>query len=114
MRIGGDAEFLIDAPHNLITGAQTLTLSDRPELRIDPTTLVSTGALAGVSALRSTAPKLRRLTVRCFFWYNVDRGNLPGLSSVKFSGGYAQASWVLTGETTPIIRPPPLTTALRL
>jgi phosphate-selective porin OprO/OprP len=107
MRIGGDAEFLIDAPHNLITGAQTLTLSDRPELRIDPTTLVSTGALAGV-------PKRRRLTVRCFFWYNVDRGNLPGLSSVKFCGGYAQASWVLTGETTPIIRPPPLTTALRL
>ncbi|HWF48496.1 MAG TPA: porin [Bryobacteraceae bacterium] len=33
-----------------------------------------------------------------YFWYNVDRGNLPGLSSVKFNGGYAQASWVLTGE----------------
>ena len=34
-----------------------------------------------------------------YFWYDVDRGNLPGLSSVKFSGGYAQAGWVLTGET---------------
>jgi phosphate-selective porin OprO/OprP len=49
VHIGGDAEFLIDAPHDLVTGAQTLTLSDRPELRIDPTTLVSTGALRGVS-----------------------------------------------------------------
>ena len=47
VHIGGDAEFLIDAPHDLVTGAQTLTLSDRPELRIDPTTLVSTGALRG-------------------------------------------------------------------
>jgi phosphate-selective porin OprO and OprP len=34
-----------------------------------------------------------------YFWYKVDRGNLSGLSSVKFNGGYAQASWVLTGET---------------
>src|SRR3979411_2166404 len=47
--LGGDAEWLIRAPRNQITGAQTLTLSDRPELRLDPTTLISTGALAGVS-----------------------------------------------------------------
>src|SRR5258708_28792434 len=34
-----------------------------------------------------------------YFWYKVDRGNLSALSSVKFDGGYAQASWVLTGES---------------
>jgi phosphate-selective porin OprO and OprP len=33
-----------------------------------------------------------------YFWYNVDRGFL-GLSSVKFQGGYAQAGYILTGET---------------
>jgi phosphate-selective porin OprO/OprP len=49
VHIGADAQWLIRAPHNQITGARTLTLSDRPELRIDPTTLISTGALAGVS-----------------------------------------------------------------
>jgi len=50
LHLGGDAEWLIQPPHNLVTGAQTLTLSDRPELRIDPTTLISTGALANVSS----------------------------------------------------------------
>jgi len=49
LHIGGDAQWLIQPPHNLIAGTQTVTLSDRPELRIDPTTLVSTGAIAGVS-----------------------------------------------------------------
>ena len=34
-----------------------------------------------------------------YYWYNVDRGALPGLTSLKFDGGYAQASFVLTGET---------------
>jgi phosphate-selective porin OprO and OprP len=49
LHLGGDAEWLIQPPHNPIAGTQTLTLSDRPEVRIDPTTLVSTGAIAGVS-----------------------------------------------------------------
>jgi phosphate-selective porin OprO and OprP len=34
-----------------------------------------------------------------YFWYNVARGNLPGLPSLQFDGGYAQASLVLTGES---------------
>ena len=49
IHLGGEAEWLIRAPHDEVTGAQTLTLNDRPELRIDPTSLISTGALAGVS-----------------------------------------------------------------
>ena len=49
MHLGADAEFLIKPPHNLVANTQTLTLSDRPELRIDPTAIVSTGALANVS-----------------------------------------------------------------
>ncbi len=49
LHLGADAEWLIRAPRNEITGAQTLTLNDRPELRLDPTNLISTGALAGVS-----------------------------------------------------------------
>src|SRR4029077_20161479 len=47
LHIGGDAQWLIRPPHNLIAGTQTLTLNDRPELRIDPTTIVTTGAIAG-------------------------------------------------------------------
>src|SRR6266436_3688096 len=78
LHIGGDAEFLIDPPHNLVTGAQTLTLSDRPELRIDPTTLISTGALAGVSGAQVYSAEAAATYGPLFFqgeyyWYNVER-----------------------------------------
>jgi phosphate-selective porin OprO and OprP len=102
--LGAEAEFLIDPPHNQVTGAQTLTLNDRPELRIDPTSIVSTGALAGVSGAQvysvEAAGTYGSLYVQSeYFWFNVDRGALPGLSNVKFDGGYAQVGYVLTGES---------------
>jgi phosphate-selective porin OprO/OprP len=105
IHVGAEAEWLIRAPHDEITGAQALTLSDRPELRIDPTTLISTGALAGISAAQvysaEVAATFGPLYLQGeYFWFNVDRNNNPvPLSSVKFEGGYAQAAWVLTGET---------------
>ncbi len=104
LHIGGNAEFLIRPPHNQITGAQTLTLSDRPELRIDPTALISTGALAGVSGAQVYSVEAAGtygpfFAQGEFFWYNVDRNALVGLPSLKFNGGYVEASYVLTGET---------------
>jgi phosphate-selective porin OprO/OprP len=33
-----------------------------------------------------------------YYWYNVDRGFI-GLPSLNFQGGYAQAGYILTGET---------------
>jgi phosphate-selective porin OprO and OprP len=105
VHLGADAQWLIRAPRNQVTGAQTLTLSDRPELRIDPTTLISTGALAGVSGAQvysvEAAATFGPLFLQGeYFWFNVDRQNNPvPLSSVKFEGGYAQAAFALTGET---------------
>jgi phosphate-selective porin OprO/OprP len=49
LNFGANAQWLIQPPRNLVTGARTVTLSDRPELRIDPTALVSTGAIANAS-----------------------------------------------------------------
>ena len=58
--IGADAEWLIQPPHNLIANTQTLTLSDRPELRIDPDDAdLDRGDCKRVRARRSTAPKPR-------------------------------------------------------
>lgn len=104
LHLGGDAQFLIRPPHNLVTGAQTITLSDRPELRIDPTTLISTGALAGVTAAQvysaEAAATIGSLYLQGeYFWYNVERKAIVGLPDVKFQGGYAQAGYILTGET---------------
>ena len=103
--LGGEGEWLIRAPRDEITGAQTLTLSDRPELRIDPTALITTGALAGVSGAQVYSGEVAATYGPLFFqgeyfWYNVDRGNsLIPLPSVKFDGGYAEVAYALTGET---------------
>ena len=110
LHIGGEAEFLIDPPHNLVTQAQTLTLSDRPELRLDPTTLVSTGALANVSGAQVYSVEAAATYGPLFFqgeyfWFNVERNAATGLPPIfgapnlKFDGGYAEASYMLTGET---------------
>jgi phosphate-selective porin OprO/OprP len=109
VHLGADAEWLIQPPHNLVTGAQTLTLSDRPELRIDPTSLVSTGAIANVSGAQVYSVEAAATYGPLFFqgeyfWFNVDRGAATGLPPIgapnlNFQGGYAQASYVLTGET---------------
>jgi phosphate-selective porin OprO/OprP len=109
LHIGGDAEFLIQPPHNLVTQAQTLTLSDRPELIIDPTTLVSTGALANVSGAQVYSVEAAATYGPLFFqgeyfWFNIERNATTGLPPIgapnlKFDGGYAEASYMLTGET---------------
>jgi phosphate-selective porin OprO and OprP len=106
LHVGGDAQWLIQPPHNLIAGTQTLTLSDRPEVRIDPTVLVSTLAIAGVSGAQVYSAEAAGTYGPLFFqgeyfWFNVDRNAFAPLPGLKFQGGYAQAAYVLTGETRP-------------
>jgi phosphate-selective porin OprO/OprP len=49
LHIGGDTEFLFKPPVNTTTGIRSLpALSDRPELRIDPTALISTGTITRI------------------------------------------------------------------
>ncbi len=107
--LGADAEWLIQPPRNLVTQAQTLTLSDRPELRIDPTTLISTGAIANVSGAQVYGVEAAG-TYGSFFaqgeyyWFNIDRTantGLPptGAPSLNFQGGYVEATYILTGES---------------
>jgi phosphate-selective porin OprO and OprP len=104
LHVGGDAQWLISPPHNLIANTQTLTLSDRPELRIDPTTIISTGALAGVSGAQVYSAEAAGTYGPLFFqgeyfWYNVDRNAFAPLPSLRFQGGYVEAAYALTGET---------------
>jgi phosphate-selective porin OprO and OprP len=107
--LGADAGFLLIPPHNLVTNTETLTFSDRPELRIDPTQLITTGAIANVSAAQTYGVETAAAYGPLFFqgeyyWFNVDRNAATGLPpfgapNLKFEGGYAEASYVLTGET---------------
>ena len=109
LHLGGNAEFLIGPSRtNPATGigATALNLSDRPELRIDPTAILATGALTNVTGAQvysvEAAGNYGPLYMQGeYFWYNIERD--PTVSnfgpSNNFDGGYIQASYALTGET---------------
>jgi phosphate-selective porin OprO/OprP len=114
VHIGGDVEVLLSPPvgpaGTSVAGKRTLTLSDRPELRIDPTVLLNTGAIANVSraevySVEAAAGWGPLFFQGEYFWYVINRevpGNVaptPPLSSLNFNGGYAEASWTITGES---------------
>ena len=77
----------------------------RPELRIDPTAIIDTGSITGVSGAQVCSAEAAAAYGPLFFqgeyfWYNVARNNVvPSLPGLQFQGGYAEASLVLTGET---------------
>jgi phosphate-selective porin OprO and OprP len=105
LHVGGGVAALFKPALDRITNAKTLTLSDRPEIRIDPSfTILSTSSIANVrraqvytvEAAASAGPLYFQGE---YFWYNVDRLAVTGLPALQFQGGYAQASWVITGET---------------
>jgi len=87
------------------SGGQTINLQDRPELRIDQNRLISTGALNARSAYEygpEFGIRWRNFLLQGeYIRLGVDRNDggarvrTPGL---EFSGGYAEASWVITGE----------------
>jgi phosphate-selective porin OprO/OprP len=102
--IGFGVDELLRAPNTGNGTANALSLSDQPELRIDPTTFLNTGPL-GTPTHPVTGGHVfdveTAATYRTLFWqgeyysYGVDR---LGLASDHFNGGYGQISWTLTGE----------------
>jgi phosphate-selective porin OprO/OprP len=99
LHIGGDAEFLFNVAGS---GARSLTLSDRPELRIDPTAVLTTGLLSNVDGAQvysgEAAGNIGPFFVQGeYFHYIIDRGN--GFGDNNFDGGYVEAAYTLTGES---------------
>lgn len=84
---------------------QTLTIQERPELRIDQNRLISTGALNARSAneygpefgIRYRNLLLQGEYIRVGVQRN-DGGAAIRTPGLTFSGGYAEASWMITGE----------------
>jgi phosphate-selective porin OprO and OprP len=101
--VGVDAEGLIKPAKGGGFGA--LTISDTPELRVDPTALISTGTIGsaanpvtGANVVGfETAGGIGSLYGQGeYFHYDVAR---QGLSDLKFNGGYGEVSYTLTGES---------------
>ncbi len=84
--------------------ARNITLSDPPELTVDDQgiKLVSTGAINAESVrewgLEAGGNWKNFYAQAGYFGYGVDRRATP-LPDLNFSGWYAQATWVLTGES---------------
>jgi phosphate-selective porin OprO/OprP len=105
LHLGVGFDQLIQPPNNGNGTPDSLTLSDQPELRIDPTVFLNTGAM-GTKAHPTTGGFVYDLetaaTYRGLMWqgeyyrYLVNRAGLPNAS---FSGWYAQIAWTVTGET---------------
>jgi phosphate-selective porin OprO and OprP len=105
VHLGVGVDELISGPTTGANTPQTVSLSDQPELRIDPTTLLNTGTLGttvhpfngGYVVDLETAAVWRSL-----FWqgeyYHYDIGR-SGLADASFDGGYGQVAWALTGES---------------
>lgn len=102
VHLGGDVGALLKAPET--GGIATVTLSDRPELRIDPTSILSTGSL-GTAANPVTGAQVygaeaaaawRNLFLQSeYYTIDLDRRGLPGNS---FDGFYVEGSWIASGE----------------
>ncbi|HEY5049221.1 MAG TPA: porin [Rhizomicrobium sp.] len=95
-----------------------ISLSDRPELRVDNVSFLNTGSIAAQSAFEwgvEGAASWGPLMVEGEnFWYNIDRIPGSGKSNPNFGGWYVEGSWVLTGEphkysmaTASYLRPSP-------
>ena len=104
VHLGVGVDELIDGPTTGAGTPQTLTLSDQPELRIDPTTLLNTGTIGSAAHPLSGAQVYDVETAATFgnlfyqgeyYHYDIQR---RGLGDNSFDGGYAQVSWTLTGE----------------
>jgi phosphate-selective porin OprO/OprP len=84
-----------------------LQLRDRPELRLDGTRLVDTGAVdtrnASVYGAEFGFTSHQFMLESEYFEYKIDRRITTAIapSNPNFSGWYVQGAWVLTGENRP-------------
>jgi phosphate-selective porin OprO/OprP len=99
LHVGVDLEGLPDPAHTS-SGLRAISFSDRPELRIDPTSLVST-TITGVNGVGVYSGELAGNVGPFFvqgeyFKYDVSR---DAGADLNFDGGYIEAAYTFTGES---------------
>lgn len=102
VHVGANASKVVTPPQTA-AGAYPVTVSDRPELRVDGTQLITTGAIDSTGArhfgFEAAAQKKNLLVQGEYFDIAIDRRNpAAGASDPKFKAWYVEGSWVLTGE----------------
>lgn len=102
--LGINYQYVIQ-PNDAGTGAATryaVQLRDRPELRLDGTRLIDTGAIdarhASVLGLEGAFQAGPAMIEGEWFRYRIER-RTAALPDPRFGGWYVQGSWILTGES---------------
>jgi phosphate-selective porin OprO and OprP len=103
VHVGANASKVVTPAQTAIGGPYAVTVSDRPELRVDGTQLITTGAIDATGArhlgFEAAAQKKNLLIQGEYFDIAVDRRNpAAGVTDPKFQAWYVEGSWVLTGE----------------
>ncbi|PIB94140.1 OprO/OprP family phosphate-selective porin [Caulobacter sp. FWC2] len=103
VHVGANASKVVTPAQTAVGGAYPVTVSDRPELRVDGTQLITTGAIDSTGArhygFEAAAQKKNFLIQGEYFDIAIDRRSpAAGVSDPKFKAWYVEGSWVLTGE----------------
>ena len=116
LHLGGGVEDLFKAPNSgfvspgsapAVQAANSLTLSDQPELRVDSTALISSGTLGSLAHPVTGAQVYNVETAaeykNLFFQGEYDHiaVGFRGAQQDSFDGAYGEVSYTLTGEAHP-------------
>jgi phosphate-selective porin OprO/OprP len=104
VHIGGGVDRVFRAPNSGPNTAESLTLANQPELRIDPTNSITTGALGTVTNPVDKATIYGVEAAATFdqffaqgeaYHYNINRIGRP---AAEFDGAYAQITYTIGGK----------------
>src|SRR5258707_2465836 len=109
LHLGVDGEYVFVPRANGSSAtsiASTMTLSDRPELRVDPTIFLNTGPIpaknAAVYGVEAAAGFGSFYAQGEYYIYQVNQSGLAAgapTPQLNFDGGYIEASYTVTGES---------------
>ncbi|HZF14953.1 MAG TPA: porin [Steroidobacteraceae bacterium] len=105
VHVGVNATYVFQPPDQGVaaTPRYPTRLRDRPEIRVDSTRLIDTGSF-DADSIYSAGVEVGANWKNGYlqaenFWYGFERRSPSTLGNPSFGGWYAQASWILTGET---------------
>lgn len=103
VHLGANGTWVLHAADQALgsTGRYLVRFRERPELRVDSTRLIDTGAIDPAHAYSAGvefAANWKNLLLQGeHYWYGAERRE-SALPDPKFGGYYVEASWLITGE----------------
>jgi phosphate-selective porin OprO/OprP len=106
LHVGASGTYVFHPPDAGVDAGGTrygIRFRDRPELRVDSTRLIDTGAIDARHAYAVGAElggNWRNFQVQGEkFWYGIERRNPGALDDPTFGAWYLEGSWMITGES---------------